>query len=175
MSTLGPIDLRRFIDEHRDLLRPPVGNARVVDERGFIVMVVGGPNARKDFHIDEGPELFLQVEGGIVLQTLEGGRRVDVPIGEGELYLLPPRVPHSPQRPAGTVGLVVERTRTEDERDVFLWLCDRCDHELSRVELALTDITTELAPLFDAFWADEARRTCGECGAVLQPPEPATG
>lgn len=171
MSTLGPIDLRRFIDEHREELRPPVGNARVLDERGgFIVMVVGGPNARKDFHIDEGPELFFQVEGEIVLQTLHDGRRVDVPIREGELYLLPPRVPHSPQRPASTVGLVVERVRAEHERDTFLWLCDRCDHELSRVELSLRDITTELAPLFDAFWADEGRRTCSHCRAVLQPP-----
>jgi 3-hydroxyanthranilate 3,4-dioxygenase len=68
------------------------------------------------------------------------------------------------------VGLVVERTRQPDERDAFLWLCDACDHELSRVELSLRDITTELAPLFDAFWADRARRTCERCGAVLEPP-----
>ena len=133
-------------------------------------MVVGGPNARKDFHVDEGPELFLQLEGDIVLVVLDEGRRVEVPIREGQLYLLPPGVPHSPQRPAGTVGLVVERSRLEHERDVFLWLCDRCDHELWRVELPLRDITTELAPLFDAFWADLGRRTCERCGSVLRPP-----
>ncbi|MCA9710974.1 MAG: 3-hydroxyanthranilate 3,4-dioxygenase, partial [Myxococcales bacterium] len=166
----APIDLRRWIDEHRELLRPPVGNARVFDERGFIVMVVGGPNARKDFHVDEGPELFFQVEGDIVLTVIEDGRRRDVPIREGELLLLPPRVPHQPQRPAGTVGLVVERTRTEGELDVFLWRCDACEHELHRVSLPLRDITTELAPLFDAFWADEGLRTCARCGAVLEPP-----
>lgn len=170
MLGLGPLDLRRFVDEHRERLRPPVGNVRVVDEQGFIVMIVGGPNARKDFHIDEGPELFLQLEGDIVVTLLEDGRRRDVPIREGELLLLSPRVPHCPRRPAGTVGLVVERTRLPDERDVFLWLCDACDHPLSRVELPLRDITRELAPLFDAFWADLARRTCERCGAVLEPP-----
>jgi 3-hydroxyanthranilate 3,4-dioxygenase len=167
---LGPLDLRRFIEEHREELRPPVGNVRVFDERGFIVMIVGGPNARKDFHVDEGPELFFQLEGEIVVTVLEEGRRRDVPIREGELYLLPPRVPHCPRRPAGTVGLVVERTRQPGELDAFLWLCDACDHELSRVELSLRDITTELAPLFDAFWADRARRTCKRCGAVLELP-----
>lgn len=170
MPTPFPIDLRRFIDEHRELLRPPVGNTRVFDEQGFIVMIVGGPNARKDFHVEEGPELFLQVEGDIVLTVLEDGKRRDVPIREGEILLLPPKVPHCPRRPAGTVGLVVERTRLPGELDAFLWLCDACDHELSRVTLALRDITTELAPLFDAFWADLARRTCERCGAVLEPP-----
>jgi 3-hydroxyanthranilate 3,4-dioxygenase len=170
VSTLAAIDLRRWIDEHRDLLRPPVGNARVFDERGFIVMVVGGPNARKDFHVEEGPELFFQVEGDIVLTVIEGGQRQDVPIREGELLLLPPRVPHCPRRPAGTVGLVVERTRRPEELDVFLWRCDACEHELHRVEISLQDITTELAPLFDAFWNDQELRTCERCGVVLSAP-----
>lgn len=171
VADLAPIDLHRWIDEHRHLLRPPVGNARVFDERGFIVMIVGGPNARRDFHIDEGPELFFQVEGDIVLTVLEGDEvRRDIPIRQGELFLLPPRIPHLPRRPAGTVGLVVERTRQPDELDVFLWRCDECEHELHRVQLHLSDITTELAPLFDAFWADPRRRTCARCGTVLQPP-----
>ncbi len=89
------------------------------------------------------------------------------------MFLLPPRVPHSPRRPAGTVGLVVERQRRPDERDTFLWICEACGHELHRVELALTDITTELAPLFTAFWADEGLRICSRCFAVIQPPTPA--
>lgn len=168
---LAPIDLRRWIDEHRELLVPPVGNARVFDERGFIVMVVGGPNARKDFHVEEGPELFFQVEGDIVLTVIEEGTRRDVPIREGELLLLPPRVPHLPRRPAGTVGLVVERVRRADELDVFLWRCEACEHELHRVQLHLHDITRELAPLFDAFWADQGLRTCARCGEVLPAPE----
>ncbi len=140
------------------------------EEKGFIVMVVGGPNARKDFHIDEGPELFFQVEGDIVLRVIEQGEERDVPIREGELFLLPPTVPHQPRRPAGTVGLVVERTRRPEELDVFLWRCESCAHELHRVSLSLSDITRELAPLFDAFWADEGLRTCERCGAVMQAP-----
>nr|MCH9683085.1 3-hydroxyanthranilate 3,4-dioxygenase [Deltaproteobacteria bacterium] len=96
MIGLAPIDLRRWIEQHRELLRPPVGNARVFEERGFIVMVVGGPNARKDFHIEQGPELFFQVEGDIVLRVVEDGEHVDIPIREGELLLLPPGVPHLP-------------------------------------------------------------------------------
>lgn len=170
VTGLAPIDLRRWIDEHRAELRPPVGNRLVFEEKGFIVMVVGGPNARKDFHIDEGPELFFQVEGDIVLRVIEDGRESDIPIREGELFLLPPKVPHQPRRPANTVGLVVERTRRAEERDVFLWRCEGCGHELHRVSLPLSDITRELAPLFDAFWADVGRRTCERCGAVMDVP-----
>jgi 3-hydroxyanthranilate 3,4-dioxygenase len=170
MSLPAPINLSAWIEAHRDQLRPPVGNARVFEERGFIVMVVAGPNRRKDFHVEEGPELFFQLEGDIVLKVVEEGGQRDVEIREGELFLLPPGVPHSPQRPAGSVGLVVERTRRPEEGDAFVWYCEGCGHELHRVELHLTDITRELAPVFDRFWADEEARTCGRCGERLTPP-----
>ena len=170
MPLPAPINLCAWIEAHRDQLRPPVGNARIFEERGFIVMAVAGPNVRKDFHVDEGPELFLQIEGDIVLEVVEDGARRSIPIREGELFLLPPGVPHSPQRPAGSLGLVVERTRRPGELDAFLWLCDACGETLHRVELELTDITTQLAPLFDAFWADADARTCRRCGAQMAPP-----
>ena len=165
-----PIDLQGWIEEHRAQLRPPVGNAQIFEERGFIVMAVAGPNARKDFHVDEGAELFYQLEGDIVLRVIEDGAVRDIDIGQGQLFLLPPRVPHSPQRPAGSLGLVVERSRMAGELDAFEWYCEGCGARLHRVELVLQDITTQLAPLFDAFWADAQARRCEACGEVLQAP-----
>lgn len=166
---LPPIDLQGWIAANRERLRPPVGNALVFEERGFIVMAVGGPNQRKDFHVDPGPELFFQIEGDIVLRVIEDGAVRDVAIRAGELFLLPPRVPHSPQRGAGTIGLVVERSRRSGELDEFWWRCEGCGSELHRVALELVDIATQLAPLFEGFWASEDARTCASCGERLEP------
>ena len=104
MRSLTAFNLMGWIDQHRAELRPPVCNQQVFEEDDFIVMIVGGPNSRSDFHVDEGPELFLQIEGDMVLQVIDAGRREDIRIQEGEMLLLPPRVPHSPQRFADTVG-----------------------------------------------------------------------
>ncbi len=166
---LVTIDLRRWIDEHRHLLKPPVGNAQIWKDRDFIVMVVGGPNARKDYHVDPSEEFFYQLEGDMVLKVVEDGQFRDIPIREGEILLLPPRTPHSPQRFPDTVGLVVERVRP-DETDAFQWYCEGCGHLLHEVDIVVTDITTQLKPLFDAFWADLGARTCKACGAVLARP-----
>ena len=120
MSSLQPFHLGRWIDANRHLLKPPVGNYRLFRDGEFIIMLVGGPNARKDFHVDPGEEFFFQLEGDMLLRTVQQGRLVDVPIGEGEVLLLPPNVPHSPQRRAGTVGLVIERERRPGELDALL-------------------------------------------------------
>src|ERR1700722_7726147 len=109
MSAAPPFNLRRWIDQNRDLLKPPVGNKLLFEDSAFIVMAVGGPNSRKDFHHDPSEELFLMIEGDMVLKTVQDGRMTAVPIREGEMYLLPAEVPHSPRRPAGSVGIVVER------------------------------------------------------------------
>ena len=169
---LAAFNLRQWIDEHRHLLKPPVGNEQLWKEvhPEFIVMVVGGPNSRKDFHVDAGEELFYQLEGDIVVRIVEDGVIRDVEIKEGDIFLLPPNVPHSPQRKANTVGLVVERTRRDGELDGFQWYCENCGRKLHEEFLVLTDITTQLKPIFDAFWADVAARTCGNCGAVMEPP-----
>lgn len=134
-----------------------------------MVTVVGGPNQRKDYHIDPGEEFFYQLEGDMTLRLIENGQFRDLPIREGEIFLLPPFVPHSPQRGPHTLGLVIERIRRPDEEDRFEWYCDRCGHRLHTVALHVTDITTQLKPLFDAFWADERARTCAACGHLLQP------
>jgi 3-hydroxyanthranilate 3,4-dioxygenase len=169
--SLAPINLARWIEEHRDLLKPPVGNRMVWQDREFLVMVVGGPNRRKDFHVEDGEELFFQVEGDITVRIREEDGKVrDVPIREGELFLLPARIPHSPQRPAGTVGLVVERRRREGERDHLRWYCESCGEVLHDASFTLEDLGTQLKPIIEGFHADRSLRTCRECGAVMEVP-----
>jgi 3-hydroxyanthranilate 3,4-dioxygenase len=168
VSSVNAIDLRAWIERHREELRPPVGNARVFDDGDFIVMVVGGPNARKDFHVDPGDELFFQIEGGIVLEVIEDGRRRAIEIAEGGMLLLPGGVPHSPQRPAGTVGLVVERRRRAGERDVFRWYCEHCDALVHEVGFELHDIATQIRDAIESLRARREDRTCRSCGRVIE-------
>ncbi len=165
-----PINFPRWIDEHREYLKPPVCNKQVFDDGDFIVMVVGGPNSRKDYHIDEGPELFYQLEGEMVLKTIQGGQVVDVPIRAGEMYLHPPRVPHSPQRMANSVGLVVERKRLPQEKDGLQWYCDNCTALLYEEFFPLQNVEKDFPPIFDRFFADEELRTCKKCGTVMPAP-----
>jgi len=170
MQPLHAFNFRRWIDEHRHLLKPPVGNKRVFRDSEFIIMVVGGPNSRKDYHVDPGEEFFYQLEGDMVLKTIQGGRAVDVPIREGEILLLPPNVPHSPQRVANTVGLVIERERRPGEQDGFQWYCERCSHLLYEEFAPLTDIEKQLPVIFEHFFSSEDHRTCRNCGAVMERP-----
>ena len=163
-----PFNLGEWIDAHRELLKPPVCNRELYAGSEFIVMIVGGPNARKDYHVDAGPELFYQVEGDMLLKTMQDGSPVDIPIREGDIFLLPPGVPHSPQRFADTVGLVVERQRNADEQDGFIWYCEVCHRKLYEEYLHVADIVADLPPVLERFWSDRARRTCGHCGAVLE-------
>jgi 3-hydroxyanthranilate 3,4-dioxygenase len=170
MDRLHAFNFRRWIDDNRHVLKPPVGNKRVFRDSEFIIMVVGGPNARKDYHVDPAEEFFYQLEGDIVLKTIQDGRSVDVPIREGEILLLPPRVPHSPQRTANSIGLVVERERRPGELDGFQWYCESCSTLLYEEFLPMTDIE-KLGEIFERFYASEASRTCKQCGAVMQRPK----
>ena len=174
MSAIQAFNLKRWIDANRHLLKPPVGNKQVFKDAEFIIMAIGGPNSRKDFHDDPGEEFFYQLEGDMVLKTMQDGRAVDIEIREGDVLLLPPHVPHSPQRFANTVGLVVERQRQPGEKDGFLWYCENCSHELYSEYFELENIETQLAPLFERFFASLDKRTCKHCGAVMQPPKRAT-
>lgn len=169
-----PIDFQRWIEENRHLLKPPVCNKKVFENDEFIVMVVGGPNTRKDFHIDEGPELFYQLEGEMVLKTIQEGKMVDVPIRAGQMFLLPSNVPHSPQRMAESVGLVVERKRLADELDGLQWYCDNCTNLLYEEFFTLRDIEKDLPIVFDHFYSSEANRTCDRCGHVMPAPAQAS-
>jgi 3-hydroxyanthranilate 3,4-dioxygenase len=167
---LQAFNLHRWIDQHRQVLKPPVGNKRVFEDGDFIIMVIGGPNSRQDYHVDPGQEFFYQLEGDIVLRTMQNGRRVEIPIRQGEVLLLPANVPHSPQRPANTVGLVVERQRRAGERDGFQWYCERCGTPLHEEFIELTDIEKQLPPVFERFYASREWRTCSRCGAVTERP-----
>lgn len=166
-----PINFHTWIDEHRHLLKPPVGNQLVWQDTEFMIMVVGGPNSRKDYHINQGEEFFYQIEGEITLKIVENDKPVDVPIRAGEIFLLPPNTPHSPRRPAHTVGLVIERQRRPGELDGFQWYCESCGHKLYEEFLAVTDIVTQLPPVFDRFFSDPAHTTCSACGTVMERPQ----
>ena len=175
MGRLASINLKQWIDENRQWLKPPVGNKLVFEDAEFIVMVVGGPNTRKDYHVDDGEEFFYQIEGDIVLKVVENGAPRDLPIRQGEIFLLPPRVPHSPQRPANTVGLVVERKRAEGELDGFQWYCEQCGNKLYEEFVHITDIVKQLPPIFDRFYSNEQNLTCKKCGTkMLRPGQPAS-
>ncbi|MBD2766899.1 3-hydroxyanthranilate 3,4-dioxygenase [Hymenobacter sp. BT664] len=166
-----PFNFQKWIDEHRHLLKPPVGNQQVFkDNKDFIVMVVGGPNARKDYHVDAGEELFFQQEGTMIVKIIEDGRPVDIEINAGEMFLLPPNVPHSPRRPAGTVGLVLERYRSPGELDGFQWYCENCGNKLHEEFAEITDIVAQLPPIMNRFWASEELRTCASCGTYMKAP-----
>jgi 3-hydroxyanthranilate 3,4-dioxygenase len=168
MPILKPFNLQKWIDENRHLLVPPVANKQIyIENEDFIVMVVAGPNGRKDYHFEEGEELFYQLEGDITVKIInEEGKREDVPIREGEMFLLPPRIPHSPQRPAGTIGLVIERHRKQGEIDKLLWFCDNCDAPLHEAGFQLKDIGSQIRDAINTFKSSPDHRTCDACGKV---------
>jgi len=162
-------NLQQWIDEHRELLKPPVGNKCIVDD-DFIVMIVGGPNQRTDYHIDEGAEFFYQLEGEMVLKVQENGKARDIPIKAGEVFYLPPRVPHSPQRMANSIGLVIERRRLPHEQDGLRWYCEQCNHPLYEEFFVLENIETQFGPVFDRFYGSTEHRTCDSCGHLNPAP-----
>lgn len=175
MSVSSPLNLKAWIDEHRHLLKPPVGNQCVWMDRDFIVMIVGGPNARKDYHVNQTEEFYYQLEGDITVRIIDNGTPRDVSIKQGEIFLLPPGVPHSPQRPAGTVGMVIERQRPAGMKDHLRFYCDKCQAVVYEPEFDMQDIVNQLKKIMEEFWADgnEARRTCKKCNTTMAKPLPA--
>ena len=165
-----PINLASWIQEHREQLKPPVGNKKIYEDADFMVFVVGGPNARKDYHIDPSEEFFYQIEGDITLKLVVEGAHQDVVVRQGEIFLLPAYIPHSPQRPANTIGLVIEHKRPDGALDSLRWYCESCHNVLHEASFPLKDIVVEPRAALEAFAADEHARTCAHCGAVMQLP-----
>jgi 3-hydroxyanthranilate 3,4-dioxygenase len=163
--------LKKWVDENRHLLKPPVGNQQVYKGNDdFIVMVVGGPNSRKDYHWNETEEFYYQLEGNIVVKIVDDGKFVDIPINEGDVFLLPARTPHSPQRGPNTIGLVMEVYRPDAE-DGFQWYCENCGNLLYEDKLRVNDIVKDLPIVMNKFYDSPENRTCKKCGHVMEPPK----
>ncbi len=172
MAFARPFNMQQWIEDNRQFLKPPIGNKQVyLGNDDYIVMVVGGPNGRKDYHFEDGEELFYQFQGDITLKIInEQGEPEDIPIREGEMFLLPPRIPHSPQRPADTIGLVIERYRRDGELDKLMWFCENCNHKLHEDSFEMTDIVNQLPVVIRNYMEDESKRTCEKCGTVMEKP-----
>ncbi len=157
-------NLLKWVEENRDQLKPPVGNKEIYPGNDLIVMAVGGPNARKDFHYNETPEFFYQIQGDITLKIRKDDSFEDVHIREGDIYLLNAKIPHSPQRPANTIGLVIEQKRLPEHQDGFIWYCDNCGSKLYDEYFHLTNIVSQLPEVFQGFYAMKEIHTCSNCG-----------
>jgi 3-hydroxyanthranilate 3,4-dioxygenase len=170
---LMPFNLKAWIDENRDLLKPPIGNKNLYKQAGdFIVMIVGGPNARKDYHFNESEELFYQIEGDILVKVQLDGKSQDIHIKEGDIFLLPGKIPHSPIRGENTVGLVIERVRQGTGMvDGLHWYCEKCNYPLKQYEFKLENIEHDFISRFREFYGSEEMRTCKSCGHVMEADE----
>jgi len=166
----APFNLQKWIDENRHLLKPPVANKNLYPEgTDYIVMIVGGPNARKDYHFNETEELFYQIEGNITVRVQRDGKAEEIKLGPGDMFLLPPSIPHSPVRSEGSIGLVIERVRAgKGFTDGLLWFCENCNHKLHETYFELQNIESDFLPRFKAFYENESLRTCTECGHVME-------
>jgi len=168
IKELKAFNFQKWIEANKEKFKPPVGNAQVWEDGEMLVTVVGGPNQRKDYHDDPTEEFFYQLKGDIVLRLMEtpGKAPIEVPIKEGEIFLLPKHMRHSPQRQAGSIGVVVEIPRPEGALDAFEWYCQNCHQLVHRAEVKLKSIVRDLPPLFEKFYDDEGLRKCKHCGAV---------
>jgi 3-hydroxyanthranilate 3,4-dioxygenase len=169
MSVMMPFNFTQWIEDNKDKLKPPIANKNMYPlGKDFIVMVVGGPNARKDYHFNETEELFYQIKGDIQVTIQQDGKAVKVPIKEGEMFLLPANIPHSPNRDEGSIGLVIERVRKgTDFRDGLMWFCDACNHKLFEERFTLNDIEKDFLDVFKKYFNSEEHRTCDKCGTIM--------
>lgn len=165
----APFNLNKWIENNKHLLKPPVGNKNLyIDSEDFIVMIVAGPNARKDYHYNETEELFYQIEGDIIVKTQQNGKMVEVKIREGEMFLLPPKIPHSPIRPEGSIGLVIERKRQKNDKDGLMWFSEKENALLYEEYFHLTNIEKDFLPVFKRFYTNEKLRTCPVSGEIME-------
>jgi len=170
MSIAMPFNFTQWIEDNKDKLKPPIANKNMYPlGKDFIVMVVGGPNARKDYHFNETEELFYQIKGDIQVTIQQDGKAVKVPIKEGEMFLLPANVPHSPNRDEGSIGLVIERVRKGTEfKDGLMWFCDQCNYKLFEERFTLNDIEKDFLDVFKKYFNSEEHRTCDKCGTIME-------
>jgi len=170
MAIAKPFNLTKWVNENRHLLKPPVGNKNIyIDSEDYIVMIVAGPNARKDYHYNETEELFYQLEGDITIYVQDNGEKKAMQLSSGDMYLHPAKTPHSPNRSEGSIGLVIERKRASlGTKDGLLWFCEHCNNKLHEVYFPLTDIEKDFLHHFEHFYSSKELRTCGICGTVME-------
>jgi 3-hydroxyanthranilate 3,4-dioxygenase len=166
MVPFSSTDLKRWVEENRHLFQPPYKTNRVLAyHEDFIVMILHGPNTRLDFHIEPGEEFFYQIHGDIEVHIKpENERRQVVKIREGEIFLCPGGLAHSPRRGEGTWGLVIERKRKQDESEAFAWFCEACDEGVLSRTVIQGDVAAQVTEIYEAFNADPEMRTCKKCG-----------
>jgi 3-hydroxyanthranilate 3,4-dioxygenase len=170
--TLPPINLMKWVEQHRHEMKPPVSNKYLYDGEDFFVMLINGPNARNDFHQTSSEEFFHQLQGDIVVRIVEDGKIKDVPVRQGETFFIPGNVPHSPTRPPNTLGLVVERRRPPGELEHLQFYCDNCHALVEDIEFDCKDIVVHFKQAMEDFWADPKRSTCRNCGTRVTKPQP---
>jgi 3-hydroxyanthranilate 3,4-dioxygenase len=170
MAVIAPFNLNRWVAENKHLLVPPVGNKNIyIDSGDYIVMIVAGPNARKDYHYNETEELFYQLEGHIQVIVQDEGQKKVLELHPGDMYLHPAKTPHSPVRSKGSIGLVIERKRAGlGFTDGLLWFCEHCNHKLHEVYFELKDIENDFIPHFKTYYNNIKLRTCQKCGHVME-------
>jgi 3-hydroxyanthranilate 3,4-dioxygenase len=159
-------NLMGWIEENKDTLVPPTAAVTVLRNDKYMVTIVGGPNTRTDYHVNQGSEFFYQLKGTMNLGVQENGTARNIPISEGEIYLLPPGTPHAPQRPANTVGLILESVRQSDELDTHQWYCEKCNHLLFEKSVYMEVLERDMPPVFDAYYSDEKNQECDKCGHI---------
>src|SRR5688572_26643166 len=171
------LDLDKWIRANKEQLVPPVSNRQLfAASKDMILFVSGGPNTRNDYHVNPTEELFYQLKGDIAVRVrpLDGSAPHDVVVKEGELYLLPRWLPHRPQRPEGTVGLIAEFPRGVDaegkpQMDALRWYCPKCDELVHEAKWVLRKIDEDLRIIMEDFWSGAPeRRTCKACGTVIE-------
>jgi len=170
--TLPPINLAKWVEQHRHEMKPPVSNKYLYDGEDFFVMLINGPNARNDFHQTNSEEFFHQLKGDIVVRIVEDGKIKDIPVREGETFFIPGNVPHSPTRPPNTLGLVVERRRPPGELEHLQFYCDNCHALVEDIEFDCKDIVDHFKQAMEDFWADPKRSTCKRCETRVTKPKP---
>ncbi|MAJ98129.1 MAG: 3-hydroxyanthranilate 3,4-dioxygenase [Flavobacteriales bacterium TMED288] len=164
----NPFNLNKWIDENRSILKPPIGNKNLYNKAGdFIVMVVAGPNSRKDYHYNESEELFYQIEGNINILTQQNNKLVNIKVNEGDMFLLPAKIPHSPVRPKGSIGLVIEKVRTNKDKDGLIWFCENCNEKIFEEYFHLKNIEKDFNPVFKKFYNSEFLRKCKNCNFIM--------
>jgi len=170
MPTQPPINLMNWVEKNRHLLKPPVGNRYLYRGEDFFVMIIAGPNARNDFHITQSEEFFYQIKGDITVRIREGDKIIDHPLREGDVFFIPPNVPHSPQRGPNTLGMVVERNRPAGELEHLVFYCEKCGQLVADIEFDCKDIVEHFRDTMEGFWKDDRRRTCKKCGTTVEKP-----